>query len=316
MLKVMGQLFNQKGVMPLSAFLIVMVIATTSLIILNEYQQESLKKDLQSESTKETDRSFTLEKNEGFSQLLGKPLPGPIGKLIGAVTSSDPTPSPEPSPYKRLTVLDYIKQRGPSSAASSGPSASPKQSASPGSSSQPTASPGATSAPTSTPAPSPNPAPTPASTKASLALSPSSGTYNKGCDFFIDVNMDAAIFDIDGVDLVLKYDKDRVQATEITTVTTFNNIGIDFVYKEYNNDTGMLYFTGVSRLNKPLKGTGKLATLNFKVKTSASTGEAKMEILRDPNSVTMSNIIEVGTVENKLEVVVNGNYTVGSGSCN
>lgn len=149
--------------------------------------------------------------------------------------------------------------------------------------------------------------------QATLSLSPSSGTFNKGCDFSLEIVLDTASAQTDGTDAIIIYDPARFSATQVTSGTIYPD------YPGNNIDpTGKITISGLSSISTPFTGKGTLATINFKVSDNASTGVSQIKFDFDPNDkakTTDSNVVERGTVSDILNSVVNGNYTVGTGSC-
>ena len=148
---------------------------------------------------------------------------------------------------------------------------------------------------------------------ATLSLSPSSGTFNRGCAFKLNVNVDTAGAQTDGTDAVIRFDPTRVLATQITAGTIYND------YPGTNIDsTGKITISGLASVSSPFSGTGTLAAIDFNVPSTAPTGATAVTFEFDPNDpakTTDSNVVERNTVRDVLTAVTNGNYTIGAGSC-
>lgn len=155
--------------------------------------------------------------------------------------------------------------------------------------------------------------PTPA-WAASLSLSPSSGTFNRSCSFSLDVNLDTQGVQSDGTDAVILYDNSRITATSVTPGT---------IYAEYpgtnvDDASGKISISGLAAVSQAFTGQGKLATINFAVKDNAPTGATQVKFDFDPGNMTKttdSNVVQRGTAQDTLSSVVNGNYTIGTGTC-
>lgn len=149
--------------------------------------------------------------------------------------------------------------------------------------------------------------------QAVLSLEPASGTFNKGCNFSLNVNLDTAGARTDGTDAILIYDVSRFKAVSIENGTIYldypgNNIDL----------TGRITISGLASVSTPFTGKGTLAKINFKVNDTAPTGatEIKFEYSAEDRSNTRdSNVVERDTVEDLLASVINGNYIIGTGPC-
>jgi hypothetical protein len=149
---------------------------------------------------------------------------------------------------------------------------------------------------------------------ATLSLSPTTGTFNRGCSFSLAVNVDTTGTQTDGTDAIIIYDPTRFTVTSITNGS---------IYSDYpgNNDdpaAGKITISGLASVSTPFTGAGALATVNFTVKANAPAGASVMKFDFDPNDkakTTDSNVVERGTVVDVLNSVTNGNYTVGTGAC-
>lgn len=149
---------------------------------------------------------------------------------------------------------------------------------------------------------------------ATLSLSPSSGTFNKSCNFPLDVVVDTQGSQTDGTDAILLYDSSRFSASTITSGTIYQ----DYPGNNIDEAGGKITISGLASVTQAFSGKGTLASINFTVKDSAATGLTQIKFDFDPNDkakTTDSNVVQRGTVVDVLNSVVNGNYTVGTGSC-
>lgn len=149
---------------------------------------------------------------------------------------------------------------------------------------------------------------------ASLSLSPSTGTFNKSCTFSLDINLNTGGVQTDGTDAILIYDSARFSATSISSGTIYP----DYPGNNIDETNGKITVSGLASIASPFSGSGTLAKVNFTVKDAAQTGATQIKFDFDPNDkskTTDSNVVERGTVADILNSVVNGNYTIGSGTC-
>lgn len=148
---------------------------------------------------------------------------------------------------------------------------------------------------------------------ATLSLSPSSGTFNRGCSFTLTINVDTAGAQTDGTDAIVRFDPTRVSATNVNPGSIYND------YPGTNIDsTGKITISGLASVSTPFQGSGTLATLDFSVPSVAPAGATALTFdfdSSDPTKTTDSNVVERNTVKDVLTSVTNGNYTIGTGSC-
>ena len=149
-----------------------------------------------------------------------------------------------------------------------------------------------------------------------LSLSPSSGTFNRSCNFNIDIVLDTQGVGTDGTDAYLFFDSSKLTMNSIDTANKiypdYPGSGVD------SQNPNRILVSGLAAVGKPFSGPGKLATISFTVKDSASTGVAQMTFDFDPNdknNTKDSNVVETGTSHETLTAVTNGNYTIGTGNC-
>lgn len=149
---------------------------------------------------------------------------------------------------------------------------------------------------------------------ATLSLSPVSGTFNKGCPFALQIVLNTGGTQTDGTDAILIYDSSRVTAASITS----GSIYPDYPGNNIDDTNGKITISGLASVASPFSGQGTLATVNLKVKDDALSGVTQIKFDFDPQDkakTTDSNVVERGTVSDVLNSVVNGNYTIGTGTC-
>ncbi|MCL4367075.1 cohesin domain-containing protein [Patescibacteria group bacterium] len=151
---------------------------------------------------------------------------------------------------------------------------------------------------------------------ASLAVSPSTGTFNHSCSFTVSVVVNTAGVQTDGVDAVIFYDPTRFRAVKLTSGSLYPDYPTASNFIDQQN--GKISITGVSSTTQAFSGSGTLATIDFTVLDNAPAGATQLKFDFDPNDKTKttdSNIVQRGTTNDILSSVTDGNYTVGSGSC-
>ena len=149
---------------------------------------------------------------------------------------------------------------------------------------------------------------------ATLSLSPSAGTFNKGCNFSLKIDLNTGGAQTDGTDAIISYDSSRFSASSVTS----GSIYPDYPGNNIDESGGKITVSGLAAVSSAFSGQGTLATINFTVKETAPAGATQIKFDFDPNDkskTTDSNVVERGTVADILNSVVNGNYTVGTGIC-
>ncbi len=156
--------------------------------------------------------------------------------------------------------------------------------------------------------------PTAALAAANLSLSPATGTFNKGCNFSLDIKVDTGGAQTDGTDAIIIYDSTRFTATAIRSGTIYS----DYPGNIIEPSSGKITVSGLASVSSPFTGAGTLATVDFNVLETAPTGATKIRFDFDPADkakTTDSNVVERGTIADTLGFVTDGSYTVGTGSC-
>src|SRR3989344_4454303 len=149
---------------------------------------------------------------------------------------------------------------------------------------------------------------------ATLSLLPSSGTFNKWCTFSVEIKLDTTGAQTDGTDAILIYDSSRLTATAITS----GNIYPDYPGNNIDDTSGKITISGLASVSSAFSGQGSLAVVNFTVKENAPTGATQVKFdfdSSDKAKTTDSNVVQRGTASDILNSVVNGSYTIGTGSC-
>lgn len=151
--------------------------------------------------------------------------------------------------------------------------------------------------------------------QATLSLSPSTGTFNPGCNFTVDILLNTGGAPTDGTDAILTYDTSRL-TTNSTSIAS-GTIYPDYPGNNVDQQSGKITISGLASITSAFSGQGNLATVTFTVKPEAPMGEAPVNFDFDPNNktnTTDANVVERGTVTDILNSVVNGAYVVGQGA--
>jgi len=154
-------------------------------------------------------------------------------------------------------------------------------------------------------------------TAATLSLSPASGTFNRNCNFPLNVVLDTQGAQTDGTDAILFYDSSRF-SINTSSITSNTAVYPDFPGNNVDEAAGKITISGLASVATPFTGKGTLATLNFTVKDAAPTGATQITFDFDPNNkakTTDSNVVERTTIADVLNSVVNGSYIIGTGAC-
>lgn len=149
---------------------------------------------------------------------------------------------------------------------------------------------------------------------ASLSLSPSTGTFNKGCSFSLEVKVDTGGAQTDGTDAILIYDPTRFTATAIRSGVIYS----DYPGNSIDTQAGKITISGLASVSAPFTGQGTLAILEFTVPSIAPEGATQIIFDFDNADKTKtidSNVVERGTVVDILSQVTNGSFTIGTGVC-
>jgi hypothetical protein len=137
---------------------------------------------------------------------------------------------------------------------------------------------------------------------ASLSISPSTGTYNVGQEFDVQIQIDTAGENIVGADLVLRYDPLALAVVEITEGTVFPSNAVEEV------DTNMceVVIGAYDDSETSFSGTGTLATIRFRV--LAGETPTTLRIRFRPADTTDSNLAEDSTNQEILGAVGHGRF--------
>lgn len=149
---------------------------------------------------------------------------------------------------------------------------------------------------------------------ATLSLSPSTGTFNKGCPVALQINLNTGGAQTDGTDVILSYDISKFNAVSIASGSIYS----DYPGNNIDATNGRITVSGLASVTSPFSGSGVLATVNLQVLEAAVAGATQIKFDFDPANkakTTDSNVVERGTVADILNSVTNGSYTIGTGTC-
>lgn len=150
---------------------------------------------------------------------------------------------------------------------------------------------------------------------ATLSLVPSTGSANRGCSFAVNIELDTAGVATDGTDAILKFEPSKLTAVSPIQQGT---IYPDYAGNNIDAQTGTITVSGLASVAEAFTGKGTLATITFNVPANAPAGATTVKFDFDPNNkakTTDSNVVERGTIADVLSSVVDGNYTIGTGTC-
>lgn len=150
---------------------------------------------------------------------------------------------------------------------------------------------------------------------ATLSLSPSTGTFNKGCTYTIDVVLDTGGAQTDGTDAIIKFDQ---SIFNVNSTLKPGTIYSDYPGNNVDSTNGKITISGLASVSSPFSGKGTLGSFTFTVKDTAPTAATQMTFDFDASNkakTSDSNVVERGTVAEVLNSVVNGSYTIGAGAC-
>lgn len=138
---------------------------------------------------------------------------------------------------------------------------------------------------------------------ATLALSPATGdyTFSPNTTYPLGIVLDSADKNVDGVDVVINFDpnKVRIVTTAVTTTTLFE----EFPQNKVDNLRGQIKFSALTFTPKPT--TGIVGTFSLKPLVK---GEINLTFAFTPGATTDSNVAEHATAKDVLVKVANARY--------
>lgn len=147
-----------------------------------------------------------------------------------------------------------------------------------------------------------------------LALKPQISHFNKGCSYSLNIELDTGDHLVDGADVRLFFDNQKVKINSVDTGTAFPQYEGETIV----NVTGSFTLSGLAPASTPFSGKGHFAKINFEILPEAALGPTIIRFDFDPNDkfkTTDSNVVERTTVVDVLNTVGDGTYEIESGSC-
>lgn len=153
-----------------------------------------------------------------------------------------------------------------------------------------------------------------------FGISPSSGTYIRGCTQAVDIVMNISSGQSNAADAILTYDTSKLDIIDALPSIPGIQILPGNAYESYagnsvNTTTGEIKLVGYSSIST-LQGAATFATIFFKAKPFAANGALIFTFTgANPYTTLDSNIADATTAYDMLTGVTNGNYTFTAGSC-
>jgi hypothetical protein len=138
--------------------------------------------------------------------------------------------------------------------------------------------------------------PVPEKEKAVLWINPESGSYALGDNIDAVVMLDANKFNVDGVSVILEYDKQKLEAVSLSRkkLNTFNN----YIKEEIDKKAGRIRIDAVVRKGNPMKvNDAPIETIRFK---AIGEGEAQVRIVCTPINSSNPTVCDQNSTKNSL----------------
>ena len=139
--------------------------------------------------------------------------------------------------------------------------------------------------------------------KISLGVPKTSFAFNEVIS--VNVMVESGGHDLDGVDLIIRYDPKILEATSGGIIK--GKIFDEYPLKSVDSKKGLIAISGISSLKSSFKGTGLFATMNLKAKAPGITA---LTVDFATGSTSDSNLVEAGSARDILEAVNNLELTV------
>lgn len=144
-----------------------------------------------------------------------------------------------------------------------------------------------------------------------LSLVPSSVNTGISCQFDLSIHLDTGGFSTDGTDALLKFDPMVLEVVEVQK----GDIYSIYPGNTINNETGTVVVSGLATPSTPYSGSGKLATLKFKVKPNTNQTQTNINFNFDPLNpykTNDTNVVETSTIAEILREVVDAQINIAS----
>ncbi len=136
-----------------------------------------------------------------------------------------------------------------------------------------------------------------------LSLSPESGQFEfvQNATYPVGIVLDSGGKSVDGVDVVITYDPQKVQIVggKVNPTNVFSEVPLNQV----NTQTGTIRFSALTFDPQPV--TGVVGTFSFR---PLSAGEVNFVLVYSQGATTDSNIAEHGSASDVLGNVMNATY--------
>lgn len=143
---------------------------------------------------------------------------------------------------------------------------------------------------------------------ATLKLFPTSGTYEVGDAFELQIKLDTGGARTSGTDIYLLYDPTKLEVQDITPGTLYSQ----YVGEDINNQNGGANLSGlVSGTSDLFEGIGTFATIMFR---TLSPGVAEVSFDFTPGDRNDCNVADFDTQDDTLASVTNGSYNIAAGA--
>lgn len=99
--------------------------------------------------------------------------------------------------------------------------------------------------------------------QAMLDLITENNNFSLGKEFKVDIILDSQEQEVDGVDIILNYDPNILEA--LAEKVEKGEILTNFVFNQIDKETGIIRFSALSQFDQTFAGQGILASIDFKV---------------------------------------------------
>jgi hypothetical protein len=136
--------------------------------------------------------------------------------------------------------------------------------------------------------------------------------YELGENVPITIKVVTAGNPADGVDVILRYNPEKLEASNQNSFFTLGKIFPEYPVTEVDTKRGIIQISATSPLNSPgFAGVGNLVTLNFKAK---ALGDTKVTFDFEKNSTAETNLVFANTNRDMLETIHDATFTIGNSS--
>jgi hypothetical protein len=141
---------------------------------------------------------------------------------------------------------------------------------------------------------------------ATLALSPSSGTYLVNQTFDVSVVLDTSGAETGGTDVIVLFDNTKLNLIDILPGSLY----VQYIGENISNSTGRATISGIASSTSNLySGAGTFATLRFR---TLETGTANVSFEYTLNNLNDTNVAVINKSGDSLTSVQNATYTIST----